>query len=218
MTGRKALGIGGLLLLALLAMGQMFGPALVAATTCTNQFIRSLALGGAGTCATVGSSDLASSLSLTTPNIGAATATSINFGGSTLANYVEGTWTPTFVGSGTAGTGQTYSLQIGSYERVGRQVTARFILTASSLGTAAGNLILAGLPLTSVSGDNGQCFIGNYTVAGLGTLSYGLSGFIAQSTTQALLYQNTNTGSTALTVTQAGATVAIQGTCIYRAT
>jgi hypothetical protein len=43
---------------------------------CTNQFVRTLNSGAAPTCSTVGSSDLASSLALVTPNIGAATGTS----------------------------------------------------------------------------------------------------------------------------------------------
>jgi hypothetical protein len=46
--------------------------------SCTNQFVRGLNLAAAPTCNTVGSSDLAASLALTTPNIGAATATSIS--------------------------------------------------------------------------------------------------------------------------------------------
>jgi hypothetical protein len=46
--------------------------------SCTNQFVRGLNLAAAPTCSTVGSSDLAASLALTTPNIGAATATSIS--------------------------------------------------------------------------------------------------------------------------------------------
>lgn len=45
---------------------------------CTNQFVRGLNASGAPTCATVGSSDLAASLSLTTPNIGVASATSLS--------------------------------------------------------------------------------------------------------------------------------------------
>jgi hypothetical protein len=46
--------------------------------SCTNQFVRSLNSATAPTCSTVGSLDLASSLALTTPNIGAATGTSVN--------------------------------------------------------------------------------------------------------------------------------------------
>jgi hypothetical protein len=46
--------------------------------SCTNQFVRALNLAAAPTCSTVGSSDLAASLALTTPNLGAATATTIS--------------------------------------------------------------------------------------------------------------------------------------------
>jgi hypothetical protein len=46
--------------------------------SCTNQFVRGLNLAAAPTCSTVGSSDLAASLALTTPNLGAATATSVS--------------------------------------------------------------------------------------------------------------------------------------------
>jgi hypothetical protein len=45
------------------------GPAAITATTCTNQFVRSIATSGAATCNTVGTSDLATSLSLTTPTL-----------------------------------------------------------------------------------------------------------------------------------------------------
>jgi hypothetical protein len=46
--------------------------------SCTNQFVRALNLAAAPTCSTVGSADLAASLALTTPNLGAATATSVS--------------------------------------------------------------------------------------------------------------------------------------------
>jgi hypothetical protein len=52
-------------------------PVAYGGASCTNQFVRSLDLNGAATCATVGTADLASSLTLTTPNIGDATAKSI---------------------------------------------------------------------------------------------------------------------------------------------
>lgn len=67
-------GVGAKLLLG--ATGGGFSG--YAGASCTNQFLRSLDTAGAGTCATVGSNDLASSLSLTTPSLGVATATSIN--------------------------------------------------------------------------------------------------------------------------------------------
>ena len=62
-------------------------PSAYAGTSCTNQFPRSLDLNGAATCATVGSSDLAASLSLVTPVIGVATGTSLNGNTFTTGTY-----------------------------------------------------------------------------------------------------------------------------------
>lgn len=71
---------------------------------CSNQFPRATALSTVGalsfTCATVGSSDLASSLTLTTPNIGAATATTINASGQIQS---AGAYISDFVAAGLAG-------------------------------------------------------------------------------------------------------------------
>lgn len=189
--------------------------------SCTNQFIRSVAAStGIGTCATVGSTDLAASLSLTTPTLGVANATSINFGGTALANYVEAAWTPTVVGSATPGTGQTYSVQVGSYERIGRQVTIRFTIVVTSLGTAAGNTQIGGLPLTSanIANDLGYCTVSFYAAAGLAALNYGLQGRIFPNTSVVEIDQNSSTGSTALTLAQAGAGVILEGFCNYRTT
>lgn len=73
--------------IAFVTIGLRTSPILIPATTCTNQFIRSIAAAtGVGTCATVGSSDLASSLSLTTPNVNVATGTSLALGGATIGS------------------------------------------------------------------------------------------------------------------------------------
>jgi hypothetical protein len=79
---------------------------------------------------------------LVTPTLGAALATSIKFGsGTVLSTYEEGTWTPSV--GGTA----TYTIQQGSYTKVGRLVTVSFdmaillILTGSTSG-------ISGLPFT----------------------------------------------------------------------
>jgi hypothetical protein len=65
-------------LLAGIIPNARLGTAVSGTGSCTNQFVRVLNSSAAPTCATVGSSDLASSLALTTPNIGAATGTSLN--------------------------------------------------------------------------------------------------------------------------------------------
>lgn len=178
------------------------------------------------------SAKLAASLSLTTPNINVATATSVNkvtitapatsatltiTDGQTLS-YAEGSWSPTLVGSAVAGTGQTYVIQVGSYEKIGRNVTARFYVQASSLGTAAGNINLGGLPftVTSTTNDVGTCAVAYYAVSALAVLSYGISGYIPVNGTVANFVQNQNTTSSVITIAQAGSSATFTGVCNYR--
>lgn len=88
---------------------------------------------------------LATSPTFVTPVLGAATATSISFGGTALANYVEGTFTPVFAsaGGGTA----TYSTQIGRYTRIGNRCFFNIYLQLTGL-PSAGVVSISGLPFT----------------------------------------------------------------------
>ena len=70
---------------------------------------------------------LTSSLALVTPALGAATATSINFGQTTLNNYTESTWTPTALNFTVVGS-PTYS---GSYTRVGNRCIFEIQVTST---------------------------------------------------------------------------------------
>lgn len=67
--------------------------------------------------------------------------------------YEEGTFTPTVVGSSTAGT-TSYSTQSGRYTRVGNQVTVQIVFTVTNM-TGTGNLLVGGLPFTVKSGTQG---------------------------------------------------------------
>jgi hypothetical protein len=66
----------------------------------------------------------------------------------TLDDYEEGTWTPTIIGSSTAGTA-TYSLQSGSYTRIGNSVNFWLKLQWTG-GTGTGVLQVSSLPFTPV--------------------------------------------------------------------
>lgn len=65
----------------------------------------------------------------------------------TLDDYEEGSWTPTIVGSSSAGTG-TYTTQAGRYTKIGNLVfiSGTIIWTAH---TGTGNILIGGLPFTS---------------------------------------------------------------------
>ena len=61
-----------------------------------------------------------------------------------LDDYEEGTWTPSFVNMGTG----TYSVQAGTYIKVGSLVYIMAHLDIASVGTASGYLFVTGLPFS----------------------------------------------------------------------
>jgi hypothetical protein len=90
----------------------------------------------------------------------------------TLDDYVEATFSPTIVGSTTAGSA-TYSTQVGRATKVGRLVTFQ-IRVAYSGGTGTGNLRIASLPFTAGVGsvfaiyaENIALTASNYAVASM---------------------------------------------------
>ena len=79
----------------------------------------------------------------------------------TLDDYEEGQFTPSVMGSTSAGTG-TYSTRWGSYTKIGRQVTVQLYVVWSA-HTGTGNLKIGGLPFTAITAtSNGYacCSIG----------------------------------------------------------
>ena len=98
--------------------------------------------------------------------------TSVTVGaGTALGTYVEGTFTPTVRGSGTAGT-PTYAFQIGRYMQFNKQVFVQGHLGWSAIsGSPTGNIVVGGLPFTS---ENTAHLLSAFTVV-FGTDSYTLT-------------------------------------------
>ena len=95
---------------------------------------------------------LTSSLALVTPALGAATATSINFGQTTLNYYGEGTWTP----SDASGAGISLTISSATYTRTGRWTNYCTLLTYAA--TASGlSAVIGGLPFTAGPNAPGAC-------------------------------------------------------------
>jgi len=68
-----------------------------------------------------------------------------------LPAIASGTWTPAFLGTGTAGT-FTYAGQSGVWARIGRRVVVHAYVQISAIGGApTGNMRISGLPLTVAS-------------------------------------------------------------------
>ena len=106
----------------------------------------------------------------------------------TLDDYEEGTFTPTIEGDTTAGTG-TYTTQIGTYTKKGREVTAHTAV-AITAHTGTGRIYIAGMPFTSnateayYSGHVG--YMDNLSYDGA-TYSQGVAGYMGPSVTRIAL-------------------------------
>lgn len=107
-----------------------------AGQTCTNQFVRALSAAGAATCASIGTSDIAASITLTTPNIGAATGTSLFVGDYTTAINWAGVSDATFQAASTGTTAQAGLL----LARYSNDTTATRVVMAKSRGATGGTL------------------------------------------------------------------------------
>ena len=130
------------------------------------------------------------------------TSGGVYLGGTTSANllddYEEGTWTPTFQGSTTAGT-YTYWGQDGAYIKVGNMVTVSFRLTAITTSSAgSGYIQIAGVPFVKAA--NNQLHQGAVRLQSFdwdGSLyTYGVVEFISGSSVDEL-YVRLNGDNTA---------------------
>jgi hypothetical protein len=88
-----------------------------------------------------------------------------------LADYEEGTWTPTFIGTTTAGA-PTYAAQKGLYTKIGRTVNVTAFIQISNKGGMAGNLQIGGLPFTSISTSS---MYGSYSIGEHGGMTFAAS-------------------------------------------
>jgi hypothetical protein len=158
-------------------------PAAYSGTSCTNQFPRSLNANGVATCATVGTSDLASSLSLTTPTLGVASATTINkwtfTAPATAATLAAGADNVVYTGPAASAT-----LMANDYSNGVTLGAANAFLTSNTTGIPNA-VVITGLVLgngaSAPTAYAGTSSAGNVLTAlnanGVGTfLAYGLTG------------------------------------------
>jgi hypothetical protein len=98
--------------------------------------------------------------SFTTPTLGVSTATSINFGGSALSNYITTTsWPPVFTFSTPGDLSVVYTTQTGRYARIGNIVIATFNLTFTpTYTTASSTALITGLTLAPAISTVGYCY------------------------------------------------------------
>ena len=119
----------------------------------TNKAVNTTLSGQSGTGSFAGTT----SATFVTPALDTATATSINFGGSTLSNYVSNTaFTPTFSFVTPGDLSVSYASQVGIYTRIGSLVFYSFKLACTpTYTTASGGVRIGGLPFTVGGSVNG---------------------------------------------------------------
>ena len=138
----------------------------------------------------------------------------------TLDDYEEGTWTPIFAGSTTAGS-CTYSTGAtnASYIKIGQLVYTTFSIVATSTHSGTGSLLLNGLPfgMGLTSGWGGSPSIGYFGSVGV-SITY-ISGYAAGGTTGFLIQYTTaaQTTSTNAAISLVQNNTHLIGTFVYRA-
>ena len=105
----------------------------------------------------------------------------------TLDDYEEGTWTPSY--SGTGGGSTTHSVQTGTYTKIGNMVFFVGVLRAAR-GTLSGNIEILGLPFTSTS-TNGEATGGLFKAFARAFASDmpNFSGWVRSNSTRIALYK-----------------------------
>jgi len=112
----------------------------------------------------------------------------------TLDDYEEGTWTPTVIGTSTAGTA-SYSSQTGKYTKVGNLVTIACNVTWNS-ATGTGAMLIAGFPFTTSNQNginpNGGVMMNNVDLPN-GTVN--ITTYVENNKTSAYFYITTDNGA-----------------------
>lgn len=119
-----------------------------------------------------------------------------------LADYEEGTWTPAD-GSGAA---LTLTSVVGTYTKIGRQITASFSVTYPTTANAA-NAVLSGLPFVSKS--NGVAIYGG--LFSLNTTGTNITLFVNDAAQTTLLLDLTGAGKSNASLS----TAVLRGVVVY---
>lgn len=183
----------------------------------TNNAVNTSLSGQTGTGSFVGST----SPTLVTPVLGAASATSINFGGSSLStNTASTSWTPVFTCVTPGNLSVSYTTQVGLYAQVGSIIIATFNISCTpTFSTASGFFRVTGLPVTSNATTN-AILVGSASLSGtynLGTATWVVTS-IAPGTSYLSLFANqSNTSSSqfAIGTFTSGSPIGITGSIVY---
>jgi hypothetical protein len=141
-----------------------------------------------------------------------------NTDANTLDDYEEGTWTPAYEGSSTAGTGVTGD---GQYTKIGNLVHVDFGFVNVTTSGAAGDLRITGLPFTVSNATTRGSFAGNvrfYNHDLAGNTYYQLTPVADGNTTYIVISQTRDDGTWSLVQIENSAGLYIEGGITYTTT
>lgn len=120
---------------------------------------------------TTGSQTFGGTKTFVAPVLGAATATSINFGGGALDTFVPWTtFTPTLTKNGGSGTLTSSSTQFARYSQIGKIVSIEIYISAITIATS-GITLKFNLPVGARNGSSILCHISNNGTQAVGRLT-----------------------------------------------
>jgi hypothetical protein len=133
------------------------------------------------------------------------------------ASQGENAWTPVLQGATTAGS-PTYAIQKGSWSRNNGEITAKFSIQWSALGSPSGNMQISGLPLTSTATTNvfGSCTL-NLVSGWTADTGYStISAIVGVGQTIVSLYENGSGHSgQPIAAGTLGSSGQLYGSCVY---
>jgi hypothetical protein len=118
---------------------------------------------------------------------GSSTATG---GAEILDHYEEGTFTPTWENVSNA----TFTVNLGRYTRIGREIACEIHLDINALNSASGNLGISNLPFTMNGAANYYGHTSTIHGSGWNTNRIDLNGLVLPGTTRVLFYYIDNNG------------------------
>ena len=134
-----------------------------------------------------------------------------------MAPFVTGTWTPA-LNFGGATTGITYSVQVGTYTKIGRIVLLAATIVLSSKGTATGSATITGLPFTSLTNANSHFYAGTVYWRSMAANGYSIMAILPDNSAAISLYVSSASANTvAATDANFGNTSEIILTMMYEA-
>lgn len=128
----------------------------------------------------------------------------------TLDDYEEGTWTPVLTFATPGDLNVVYSIQYGSYTKIGRNVTVQCYINTSTFThtTASGDMKITGLPFVSATGYSDN--VGSLRMTGLTKANYTQFYPLISGTSSVILIYGNGSGQSSATMTIAEAPTGTQ--------